>query len=98
MRRDWDERARTDAFHYIASWKSNWNEQTFFASGESDYERLVEPILLQLALDPGRTSMTELGCGAGRMTRAFARRFRAVTAIDISEEMQARANLYLQAS
>lgn len=98
MRRDWDERARQDAFHYIASWKDNWNEETFFASGESDYQRLVEPILSRLVVDPGRTSMAELGCGAGRMTRAFARRFRSVTAIDISEEMQSRAKSYLKDS
>ena len=35
--------------------------------------------------------MAELGCGAGRMTRAFAPRFHSVIAIDISEEMQSRA-------
>lgn len=96
MRRDWDERARKNAFLYIASWKDNWNEEGFFASGESDYQRLVAPILARLAVDPGRTSIAELGCGAGRMTRAFAQRFRAVTAIDVSEEMQSRAKSYLK--
>lgn len=98
MQRDWNERARKDAFHYIASWKDDWNEESFFASGESDYQRLVEPILSRLTVDPSRTSMAELGCGAGRMTRAFARRFRSVTAIDISEVMQARAKDYLKDS
>ncbi|HET9995277.1 MAG TPA: class I SAM-dependent methyltransferase [Candidatus Acidoferrum sp.] len=95
MRRDWNERARKDAFLYIASWRHNWNEETFFASGESDYQHLVEPILAQLAITPAGSSMAELGCGAGRMTRAFARRFRSVAAIDISEEMQSRARGYL---
>jgi ubiquinone/menaquinone biosynthesis C-methylase UbiE len=96
MRRDWEERARRDAFHYIASWKDNWNEESFFASGESDYQRLVEPILAQLGVTPAGSAMAELGCGAGRMTRAFARRFQSVTAIDISEEMQARAKDFLR--
>jgi SAM-dependent methyltransferase len=95
MRRDWNERARKDAFLYIASWKNNWDEETFFASGESDCQRLVEPVLSKLAINPAASSMAELGCGAGRMTRAFARRFRSVTAIDISEEMQSRARKYL---
>ncbi|HEV2197077.1 MAG TPA: class I SAM-dependent methyltransferase [Candidatus Acidoferrum sp.] len=95
MRRDWNERARKDAFLYIASWKDNWDEKTFFASGEADYQRLVEPVLSKLAVDPAASCMAELGCGAGRMTRAFARRFRSVTAIDISEEMQSRARKYL---
>ena len=98
MRRDWDERARKDAFLYIASWKGDWDEEAFFASGETDYERLVEPILARLGVTPAESAMGELGCGAGRMTRAFARRFYAVTAIDISEEMQARAKGYLEDS
>jgi ubiquinone/menaquinone biosynthesis C-methylase UbiE len=94
MRSDWNERARKDAFLYIASWKDNWDEESFFASGEADYQRLVEPVLSKLAVNPAASSMAELGCGAGRMTRAFARRFRSVTAIDISEEMQSRARKY----
>ena len=98
MRRDWDERARKDAFLYIASWKNDWNKEDFFASGETDYQRLVEPIIVRGQIIPGESAMVELGCGAGRMTRAFARRFRAVTAIDISEEMQARAKSYLKDS
>ena len=95
MRRDWNERARKDAFLYIASWKDNWDEESFFASGEADYQHLVEPVLSELAVNPAVSSMAELGCGAGRMTRAFARQFRSVTAIDISEEMQSRAKKYL---
>ena len=98
MRRDWNERARKDAFLYIASWKDNWNEEAFFASGEADYQRLAEPIVAKLGVTPDVSAVAELGCGAGRMTRAFARRFRSVTAIDISEEMQARAKGYLKDS
>jgi len=98
MRRDWNERARRDAFLYIASWKDNWDEESFLASGEADYHRLVEPIVWQLAVTPAESAMAELGCGAGRMTHAFARRFRSVTAIDISEEMQSRAKGYLKDS
>lgn len=98
MRRDWNERARKDAFLYIASWRDDWNEEAFFASGEADYQRLVEPILAKLGVRPAGSALAELGCGAGRVTRAFARRFRAVTAIDISEEMQARAKSYLKDS
>ena len=95
MRRDWDERARKNAFHYIASWNQTWDKQSFFASGEADYKRLVEPILSRLAVSPASSSMAELGCGAGRMTRALTHWFRSVTAIDISEEMQNRAKEYL---
>jgi ubiquinone/menaquinone biosynthesis C-methylase UbiE len=96
MRRDWDDRARRNAFLYIASWRDDWNEDSFFESGEQDYLRLVEPVLPKLALTPSTRSMAELGCGAGRMTRSFAKRFRSVTAVDISAEMQSRAKKYLQ--
>lgn len=95
MRRDWNERARENAFTYIASWRRDWTEESFFASGEADVQRLVSPILAQLAINPASCSMAELGCGAGRMTRAFARQFQSVVAIDISEEMQDRARKYL---
>jgi len=95
MRRDWDERARRDAFYYIASWHKDWDETSFFESGEQDYLRLVHPILEKLQFDPANKSMAEIGCGAGRMTKSFAQRFQAVTAVDISGEMQSRAKEYL---
>jgi SAM-dependent methyltransferase len=95
MRRDWDERARRDAFLYIASWRKDWDENSFFESGEQDYLRLVQPVLDKLHFDPTTKTMAELGCGAGRMTRSFATHFAAVYAIDISSEMQSRGKRYL---
>ena len=96
MRHDWDERARRNAFLYIASWRKDWNEDSFFESGEQDYVQLVLPILQKLQFDPASKSMAELGCGAGRMTRSFAHRFLSVLAVDISAEMQSRAEGYLK--
>ena len=48
MRKDWDERARKDAFHYIASWRKDWTPESFFQSGEEDYKRLVAPVFDRL--------------------------------------------------
>jgi ubiquinone/menaquinone biosynthesis C-methylase UbiE len=96
MRRDWDERARRDAFLYIASWRKDWDKVSFFESGEQDYLRLVHSILQKLRFDPASKDMAELGCGAGRMTRSFAQRFQSVFAVDISAEMQSRAKEYLR--
>jgi SAM-dependent methyltransferase len=95
MRRDWDARARRDAFLYIASWRSDWDEKAFFDSGEQDYLSLVHPVFEKLEFDPSDKSMAELGCGVGRMTRTFAKRFASVLAVDISAEMQARGREYL---
>lgn len=91
MRQDWDERARKDAFHYIASWRKDWTPETFFKSGEEDYERLVAVVLNRIGWDPRGRVMLELGCGAGRMTRSFSRHFSHVYAFDISKEMLGHA-------
>lgn len=91
MRRDWDNRARKDAFFYIASWRQDWNEESFFQSGEDDYQRLVSKVLDERGFSAAGKSMLELGCGAGRMTRSFAQRFKTVFAFDISSEMLSRA-------
>jgi ubiquinone/menaquinone biosynthesis C-methylase UbiE len=95
MRQDWNERARADAFHYIASWRKNWDEESFFQSGEEDYRRLVAPVLDRLHFQPQGKVMLELGCGAGRMTRSFGQRFGRVYAIDISSEMLRHAQALL---
>jgi ubiquinone/menaquinone biosynthesis C-methylase UbiE len=92
IRRDWDERARKNAFHYIASWQKNWDLSSFLASGEEDYVRLVAPVLERCGISSCDKVMVELGCGAGRMTRTFARHYKFVIAIDLSSEMLARAH------
>jgi SAM-dependent methyltransferase len=91
MRRDWDERARKNAFHYIASWKREWDVDSFLASGEEDFARLVAPALERAQISANGKVMIELGCGAGRMTWSFARRFERVYAFDVSREMLERA-------
>jgi len=50
MRRNWDERARKNAFHYIASWPKEWDLASFPASGEDDVNRLVLPVLARCGL------------------------------------------------
>jgi ubiquinone/menaquinone biosynthesis C-methylase UbiE len=91
MRRDWDERARKNAFHYIASWRKEWDLAAFLASGEEDYQRLVAPILARCGIAASGEAMVELDCGTGRMTPDFARRYRRVLALDLSVEMLHRA-------
>jgi ubiquinone/menaquinone biosynthesis C-methylase UbiE len=88
MRRDWDERARKDAFHYVATWRRDWTVDDFLESGEQEYLKLVQPVLNRFQFAAQGASMLEVGCGAGRMTGSFARRFRTVHALDISAEMQ----------
>jgi len=95
MRQDWNDRARKDAFYYVATWRQDWTLETFLESGEEQYRELVQPILDERQFVPEGRSMIEVGCGAGRMTASFARRFASVYALDISEEMQNLAKQHL---
>ncbi len=80
-----------NAYHYIASWRREWEREPFLSSGEEDFERLVAPILTRNGLSTTTGAALELGCGVGRMTHSFARRFKRVYALDISVEMLQRA-------
>src|SRR2546423_1088338 len=91
MRRDWDERARKDAFHYIASWRKDWDLPSFLRSGQEDYARFVQPVLARCNIPCSGSVMIELGCGAGRMSHAFAEHYQQVIAVDLSWEMLRRA-------
>lgn len=91
MQRDWDARAKKNALHYIASWKTDWDLTSFFKSGEDDFQRLVGSVLERCGLPSTGKTMAELGCGVGRMTGSFARRYESVLALDISPEMLVRA-------
>lgn len=89
MRADWDRRARENARHYVNTAHTQWNDEEFFASGE---KTVAEEILTDLGnicqgKPPQAMRVLEIGCGAGRVTRALARLFGEVHAVDVSGEM-----------
>jgi SAM-dependent methyltransferase len=93
MRDDWDRRARENARYFVATHRSDWTDEDFFASGE---EEIANDILTDMGNvcqggDPASMRVLEIGCGAGRVTRALARVFGEVHAVDVSGEMIARA-------
>jgi SAM-dependent methyltransferase len=97
MRRDWDERAKENAFHYIASGRENWDDAAFYESGRASVREIVladGPGLLR-GRDPASLKVLEIGCGAGRMTLALAEAFKEVHAVDVSGEMVHRAQAQL---
>jgi cyclopropane fatty-acyl-phospholipid synthase-like methyltransferase len=97
MRDDWDARARENARHYVQTAETNWTDEGFFASGEQTVreEILTDMINICQGMDPRQMRVLEIGCGAGRVTRALANLFGEVHAVDVSGEMvkQARAAL-----
>ncbi len=93
MKRDWDDRARENAKYYVASSRSDWDEQSFSHSGKLNAEQLVfsELDLITGGDDPRSLRLLEIGCGVGRMTEHLAETFGEVHGVDVSGEMVATA-------
>lgn len=81
-----------DVLYHILGWpgmENSWTEEAFYEIGRADWAdfrshwRHYEPGL-------GGTCV-EIGCGAGRLTAALAEDFDRVVALDVSEDMLARA-------
>jgi SAM-dependent methyltransferase len=90
MRRFWDARAREDAVYFVDN-RQRYGEADlarFFAEAERDLERFLGPLGARIQAGD---SVVEIGCGVGRLTRTIARRAERVVAIDVSEQMLARA-------
>jgi SAM-dependent methyltransferase len=93
MKRDWDERARSNAMHYVASARKDWDEEDFFESGRESVEETIsgDLDLIRQGRPASQMRMLEIGCGIGRMTRHLAELFGEVHAVDVSGEMIAKA-------
>ena len=92
---EWELWGEIDPLFGVANWPGKqagdteaWTEQEFFALGASDWSdflRRWERYGVVLG------DCVEIGCGAGRMTRAMAASFRHVHGLDISTGMLQRA-------
>ncbi len=85
MRREWEQRAESDAFGYIGRGYAE-NDAMFWASGETD---IVEQVLDGITLDRS-AAVLEIGCGVGRLIRPFAHRVASINGVDIAPGMIAR--------
>src|SRR5579871_3733086 len=98
MREDWDQRARENARYYVNTANTAWTDEQFFESGERTVseEILTDMINICQGKEPGQMRMLEIGCGAGRVTRALAKLFGEIHAVDVSGEMVRLATAALQ--
>lgn len=89
MKKDWDRRAKENARHYVETAKENWTDEEFFQSGETTVAEEVDTDMTNICQgkDPRSMLVLEIGCGAGRVTRALAKRFGEVHGVDVSGEM-----------
>jgi ubiquinone/menaquinone biosynthesis C-methylase UbiE len=97
MQRDWDQRARENARYFVDTSRTDWTDETFFASGEKTVaeEILTDTTNIYQGRDPRQMRVLEIGCGAGRITRALSNVFGEIHAVDVSGEMVARARAAL---
>lgn len=93
MRRDWEQRARENARYYVATGNEQWSDEEFYQSGVTELEQQVLNDLSNVCQgkDPKDMKVLDIGCGAGRITRALAGFFGQVYAVDISGEMVRQA-------
>jgi len=98
MREDWDQRAKENARYYVNTANKRWTDEEFFASGETTVseEILTDMSNICQGKMPGAMRVLEIGCGAGRVTRALAGLFGEVHAVDVSGEMVRLAREALQ--
>jgi SAM-dependent methyltransferase len=90
MQEFWDARAREDAYFYVDTRRALGDAEleSFWAGGEKDVDTILQLLGVEVAADD---VALDIGCGVGRLSRVLAGRAREVYALDVSEEMLARA-------
>ncbi len=98
MRGDWEKRARENARFYVATGNEEWSDEEFYQTGEAEVAQQIrnDPHNIYQGRDPKEMKVLEIGCGAGRITRALAGLFGQVYAVDISGEMVRQARRALR--
>src|SRR5665811_800412 len=89
MEADWDRRARENARFYVVTGQTEWSDEEFFQSGRKNVEEelLNDMINICQGKDPRQMRVLEIGCGAGRITRALSEIFGEVHGVDVCGEM-----------
>jgi ubiquinone/menaquinone biosynthesis C-methylase UbiE len=89
MRDLWNSLSRKSKFGFVSHLQSGqqWDPAEFHVTGMRFVDRMVERIQDYGNIEPTYATVLETGCGVGRFLKPLACRFRAVTGVDISEEM-----------
>ncbi len=88
---EWRRWGDDDPFYGVASWSGRqrgganpWTAEDFYALGRSDWADFRDR-WSRYGINFGR--VVEIGCGAGRLTKAMASDFASVVGVDVSEGM-----------
>ncbi len=97
LQHHWDKFGQTDPLWSILSMPNKtgnrWDVDEFFATGETEVERLIQYLAsLDLTLPGGQA--LDFGCGIGRVTQPLAHHFEVCHGLDIAPTMIDLANQY----
>lgn len=88
---EWKFWGKRDPLWSVATWPGReksgsnpWTEEEFYALGERDWADFIRH---WNSYGLRNEVVVEIGCGAGRLTKAMARYFSRVVALDVSEDM-----------
>jgi len=90
MKKDWSDRAKENAYHWVDSSKKDWDKSEYYKGGVSEVEEYVLPIFKKGAIKIDALSKMralDIGCGTGRLSVAMAKYFGKVDGVDVSEDM-----------
>lgn len=92
---EWQEWGKRDPFYAVAAWSERqkggtqpWTADEFYATGASDWDDYFRH---WKSYGVDRDCCVEIGCGAGRLTKALVDGFQQVIAVDVSPDMIALA-------
>lgn len=96
-KKKWLRLAHENARYFIWTEKDDPTEEEFRNAGRDDYGKYVaaDTFLQERLSAIGAERVLEIGCGIGRVTEFFGDHFDAVTGVDISGEMIAKAKIRL---
>ncbi len=94
MQKEWEERAHTNAYHWVMSNEKTWDKDAYYKSGQDHIVQYVLPFFAKHEIEQSdytEFSALDIGCGTGRLSRALSSVVKSVTGIDISGEMIEKA-------
>jgi SAM-dependent methyltransferase len=100
MQSDWEKRAKSDPLFAIDSSRKHESVGSFYTRSAELVPEIIEPVLAALSVDPGDSTVLEIGCGMGRLFPGLSGYFSNIIGIDISAAMveQGRENCPVSAA
>jgi ubiquinone/menaquinone biosynthesis C-methylase UbiE len=88
MRTDWNERARTDAYYYVATGRRHQEKAEFLSTAASVVALLRSTLnRVRTEASPRARRVLEIGCGPGRLMLPISQLVGEIHGIDVSDEM-----------